>query len=122
MPIDNIRQLGISQIRPAGAAAAPDVPPATTVTARQSLPGDGQSMPSAASAEVQQAVSRINDHIQALRRDLKFRVDQETNHVVVTVVDAQSGEVIRQIPSEEVIAVARSLEQSHQGLLLNAKA
>jgi flagellar protein FlaG len=122
MPIDNIRQLGIGQIRPVGTAATPDLPPATMVSARQSLPGDGQSMPPAASAEVQQAVSRINDHIQALRRDLKFRVDQETNQVVVTVVDAQSGEVIRQIPSEEVIVVARNREQTHQGLLLNAKA
>jgi flagellar protein FlaG len=41
--------------------------------------------------------------------------------VVVSVVDPESGEVIRQIPAEEVVAVARTLGQM-QGLLINTKA
>jgi flagellar protein FlaG len=119
MPIDNIVQLVSGPTRSAGAGTgAPDRASAAT---RQGLPGSGQSVPPA-KVDVQQAVSQINDFIQAFNRDLKFRVDRDTNQVVVTVMDSQSGEVIRQIPSEEVLAVARSLDQMSQGLLLNTKA
>lgn len=122
MPIDNIAQLSLAQVRPVKPApAVPDAVPADSAK-RQDLPGSGQGMPAVAGADVQKAVSRINDYIQTLRRDLKFRVDQETDQVVVTVVDSQSGEVIRQIPSEEVLAVARSLDRAQPGLLLDAKA
>lgn len=118
MPIDNITQLVSSQI-PAvrSTAGAASVPAAAT---RQDLPGNGQNVPAAAA--VMNAVSRISDYVQSLNRDLKFRVDQDTNQVVVTVMDQQSGEVIRQIPSEEVLAVAHSIDQTQKGLLLNAKA
>jgi len=115
MPIDNIAQLSLPQLRPAGPKpAAPAMP-------RQELPVAGQSVPPSASAEVQQAVSRLNDYVQNLRRDLQFRVDESSERVVVTVVDPESGRVIRQIPSEEMLAVAQRLEQM-QGLLVNEKA
>jgi len=112
MPIDNIAQLVVSQVPAARPSAAK----------RQDLPGSGQNVPAPAAAEIQSAVSRISDYVQSLNRDLKFRVDQETDQVVVTVVDPQSGNVIRQIPSEEVLAVARSIDQTQKGLLLNTKA
>lgn len=118
MPIDNIAQLSLPQARPVEAKPVSPAPAAP----RQELPGSGQTLPpTASSGEVKQAVSRLNDYVQNLRRDLQFRVDEERNRVVVTVVDSESGEVIRQIPSEEVMAVAHSLEQA-QGLLLNEKA
>jgi flagellar protein FlaG len=115
MPIDNIAKLSIPQARPAGSqSAAPAAP-------RQELPGSGQTLPlPAESSDVKQAVSRLNNYVQSLRRDLQFRVDENSNRVIVTVVDSESGEVIRQIPSEEVMAVALSLE-SAQGLLVNEK-
>lgn len=118
MPIDNIKQLVASQV-PAARSTAGSVPAAVT---RQNLPGNGQNVPASAAADIQSAVSRISDYVQSLNRDLKFRVDHDTNQVVVTVMDSQSGEVIRQIPSEEVIAVARSIDQAQKGLLVNAKA
>lgn len=115
MPIDNIAQLG--RMYQSGAPTSTPVTPA-----RQDLPGSGQTLPPvAAGAAVKEAVSRLNDYVQQLRRDLQFRVDEDVDRVVVTVVDSESGEVIRQIPSEEMLAVARSLEQA-QGLLLNEKA
>lgn len=94
---------------------------------RQNLPGGGEITPSSPAkpldpATLSQVVGRLNDYVQTLRRDLVFRVDEETDKVVVTVVDPESGEVIRQIPSEEVMAVARALNQVQQGLLFDAKA
>lgn len=125
MPIDNIAQLSASQLRPAGSTpAAASASPAAirTDNARQELPGSGQSVPPPDRGEVRQAVSRLNEFVQNLRRDLQFRVDEDIDRVIVTVVDSESGEVIRQIPSEEVLAVAKSLQQAQQGLLLNEQA
>jgi flagellar protein FlaG len=121
MPIDNITQLVASQI-PAARSTAGGADGVPVAAARQNLPGHGQNVPAPAAVDIQSAVSRISDYVQSLNRDLKFRVDQDTNQVVVTVMDQQSGEVIRQIPSEEVLAVARSIDQTQKGLLLNAKA
>ena len=43
---------------------------------------------------------------------LKFRVDSDAGRVVVQVLDAQSGEVVRQIPREEALALARDVLDS----------
>ena len=117
MAIDNIAQTSRAYSPAATAAAAPAAP------GRQDLPGTGLALPpAAASADVKQAVSRLNDYVQNLRRDVQFRVDKDSNRVIVSVVNSESGEVIRQIPSEEVLAVARSLDQLQQGLLFRDKA
>lgn len=121
MPIDNLIQLSLPHARPTAQplAVASTAGPAT---ARQELPPSGQAVPAPDSADVHQAVSRLNDYVQTLRRDLQFRVEEDSNRVVVTVMDSESGSVIRQIPSEELLAIARSLEVAQQGLLLNTKA
>ena len=56
-----------------------------------------------------EAVSQINDYVQNLQRNLQFTVDEESGRDVVTVIDSQSEEVIRQIPSEEVLELSRRL-------------
>ena len=113
MPIDNIAQVSGAQAKPA--SPGPAVP-------RQQSPVGGGSVPATPPvAAVKEAVNRLNQYVQTLRRDLEFRVDESTNTVVVTVVDPATKEVIRQIPSEEVLAVARNLEQM-QGVILNTKA
>ncbi len=58
---------------------------------------------------VQKAVARLNDYIQSTQRDLRFSVDEELGRAVVTVVDRQSQEVIRQIPNETALSLARNL-------------
>ena len=67
-----------------------------------------------------EAVERINDFIQIARSDLVFSVDESTGRTVVSVVDAQTQEVIRQIPSEEVLAIAARLDEA-RGLLFEGK-
>jgi len=60
------------------------------------------------------------------QRNLQFKVDGETNQVVVSVVDRKSGEVLRQIPSEEVLALAKRLKEldgeQGQGVFLKERA
>jgi flagellar protein FlaG len=56
------------------------------------------------------AVSALNNVLRSSGSSLQFSVDRETDIGVVTVVDSNTGEVIRQIPSEEAIAIARSID------------
>lgn len=92
---------------------------------RQSLPAQGQNPPAVEAAaqatEISKAVSAINSYVQSLRRDLQFTIDEATDRPIVKVIDSETNEVIRQIPSEEVLALARSLEKN-QGIILRAQA
>lgn len=67
------------------------------------------------------AVSAIKDYVQNISRDLEFTVDEELNRVIIKVYDAESQEMIRQIPAEEVLNAARQLHKV-QGLIFSSKA
>lgn len=58
-----------------------------------------------------QAVSLLNQALQDDRRDLRFRIDESTGRTVVQVVASDSGDVIRQIPGDEVLRMASMLLQ-----------
>ncbi|MBE9528983.1 MAG: flagellar protein FlaG [Proteobacteria bacterium] len=62
--------------------------------------------------EVVQAAAEIEVHLRSLDTDLKFEVDIEDNEVVVKVLDPETNEVIRQVPSEEVMAIREKLSNS----------
>ncbi len=69
-----------------------------------------------ASEELNAAVQQMNTYVQNIQRDLQFSVDEESGRNVVKVIDSKSKEVIRQIPSEEVLALARQwAEQQADG-------
>lgn len=61
---------------------------------------------------LQVAVSQINDYVQNLQRNLQFTVDEATGKNVVTVIDNETKEVIRQIPGEEALELARRLAEN----------
>lgn len=67
------------------------------------------------------ATEKINHTIRMMNSNLQFTVDDDTGMDVVKVVDIESKEVIRQFPSEEVLAIAKALDQL-QGLLVREKA
>ncbi|MHB8346870.1 MAG: flagellar protein FlaG [Acidiferrobacterales bacterium] len=118
MPVDPVNP-------PPNAAALPNA--ASSAQPRQELPGSGQTPPPAlphnqpSTADLAQAVGHLNGYVQNMQRELEFRVDRQTHQVVVTVVDSQTHQVIRQIPSEEVMAIAHALD-GVQGLIVRTKA
>lgn len=63
------------------------------------------------------AASQIEAYLKSIGRELKFSVDEVTGDTVVTVRDAQSGEVIRQIPNEEALRLARALGNQPNALI-----
>ena len=72
--------------------------------------------------QVQQALERINNSLKASNSNLEFSYDQGTKQTVVRVVDTESGEVIRQIPSAAMLAIAESIDNFQKGLLLRQEA
>ena len=52
----------------------------------------------------------LNSEIKMRSRDLQFSVDEVTNRFLVTVLDQDSGKVIKQIPSDAILKVAHNLE------------
>jgi flagellar protein FlaG len=72
--------------------------------------------------EVATAVKRLNEYVQSIQRGLKFDYDEEVSQTVITVVDRSTNEVIRQIPDEVALELARSLGADSSISLLNVKA
>ncbi len=127
MPVDSIVQGVTSVSRSTGSAATatPRVPPPSGLQ-RQDLPATEQVSPAAdgkaaSASDLQSAVSHLNDYVQSLRRELQFSVDDASGQTVVKVVDPNSGELIRQIPSEEVLEISHRLQENVAGLLVNTK-
>jgi len=71
--------------------------------------------------QVQQAMEEVRNAIAPVAQDLLFSIDEDTGKTIVKVVDASTDEVIRQIPSEEIISIAKALDKL-QGLLVEQKA
>ncbi len=61
--------------------------------------------------ELDDVVKNLNDHIQQYRRELQFEVDEKSGRTVVKVMDIEKNEVIRQMPSEEVLAMSHRLTE-----------
>lgn len=60
---------------------------------------------------VREAVKEINKELFKLQSELGFSVDKVANDIVVTVKRKESGEVVRQIPSETVLKLAHNFEK-----------
>ena len=68
--------------------------------------------------EVKQAARQLESFMESMNRYLEFRVDEDSGRTIVTVKDKSTGEVVRQIPSEEVLRLAHNLGgKGHTGLL-----
>lgn len=58
---------------------------------------------------LENVASNLQEFVNLIDKELKFTVDTDTGRQVVTVKDGTSGEIIRQIPSEEVLKLAQNL-------------
>ncbi len=75
----------------------------------------------ASKEDIQQAVEQIQQVTESLTQNLRFSIDEDTGITVIKVTDSQTQEVIRQIPTEEAVSLARTLDKV-QGLLFSDKA
>ncbi|KZX74942.1 hypothetical protein A3715_14930 [Oleiphilus sp. HI0009] len=71
--------------------------------------------------QVEQAVANLNEYVQSVQRDLQFRLDDTSGKTVITVYDRSTEEVVRQIPDDVAIRLARDLQQDEPISLFKAK-
>ncbi len=60
--------------------------------------------------DLKQAVNDVNELFQASSRSLEFNIDEDSQQMVIQIKDSETKEVIRQIPSEEVLKLAKHLD------------
>lgn len=70
---------------------------------------------------VNQAVQNLNDYVQQIDRNLEFAVDETSGSTIISVIDRETEELVRQIPSEAALNASRNLQRL-EGLLLSAEA
>jgi len=75
------------------------------------LEKDADNIKNSDSRELQDAVKKVESFLNSQNRDLAFTVDDQTERTIVTVKESSSGDVIRQIPSEEVIKLASRIQE-----------
>ncbi|WP_028448902.1 MULTISPECIES: flagellar protein FlaG [Chitinibacter] len=107
------RQVAVSGLR--SESAAPAV--AVASDAVQALD------PKQQAKQLDDAVKKINETISSMNRDvgLEFSTDEATKMRTVKIIDIASKEILRQIPSEEVLNIAKAIDRL-QGLLVRDKA
>lgn len=106
-PVSAIPPSNNDQARPA-ASGSPG-PAAASVVAVDHVPASGK---------LEAIASQLQEFLNTSQRDIEFRVDADTHVQVVTVRDAVSGDVIRQMPGEDVLRVLKNLG-AQQGTFLN---
>jgi flagellar protein FlaG len=105
---------------PAQRPAVKDAPsmatesPATAV-AQQAIANSAQDR-----AKLQEAIVRLNEHMQKSSTQLTFSVDDSLNQVVVLVKNQETGNVVRQIPNEAALRMAHHFEDL-RGFLQDSK-
>ena len=62
--------------------------------------------------EVERAVSSMQDFVQSARHNVNFSLEDNSGKIVVKVTDSESGATIRQMPSEEALRLAESLDEA----------
>ncbi|WNL38846.1 flagellar protein FlaG [Halomonas sp. PAMB 3264] len=93
--------------------------PYTPLPPRQQIV-EGLSRASAVSSppsreEIEEPMARINEMLR--QRGLEFELSEEPTRLITRVIDRETGDVIRQIPNEEVLAVFRHIEEMQGGLI-----
>jgi flagellar protein FlaG len=102
-----------SQRNEASRAAQPEAPAAAAKkTATNEL----------SAGQLQSAVDSINKSLKEVNPSLEFSIDNDTSLTVVKLVEKQSGEVIRQVPTEEALAIAKAIDKFQKGMLLTKEA
>lgn len=68
---------------------------------------------------LQDVVLQVNDYVQSIQRDLQFTVDEDLDKTVIKVVDSDSGDVVRQIPEDIFLELARRLKDDGEFQMVN---
>jgi len=118
--VTRIRDVDVAAIKPPRIDAAESMEQAREASAEQIQ---------VSRESFERVVSELESFVQNAQRNLDFQIDDKTGRVIVSVVDSTNDSVIRQIPSEEMLALSHRIQEymdDHQlemkGMLLELKA
>ncbi|NSX04160.1 flagellar protein FlaG [Cupriavidus gilardii] len=94
-----VPQSTAAALPPVAGGADPAIPPA--------VPGEAVE----AAADIRRAIGELTEVLRTTSIGLRFEIDEATNRVVTKVIDKETGELIRQMPTEEVLRFARALDR-----------
>lgn len=100
------------------AAAIPDMaalPAQDAAEQARRIPGQAERV------ELERAAARLNALMAQKRIGIEFSIDDESGRTILRVIDADSGELLRQYPARHILAIARQIEQ-FTGLLVQTRA
>ncbi len=70
--------------------------------------------------ELKRIINKINENVSLLNKDVKFVYNDSIKSLVVKVIDAKTGKVIREIPPKEVINLQKKLSEI-VGIIFDSK-
>ena len=74
------------------------------------LPGAGKDI-LANKAYLNRAIGRLKDAGDIFKRRLDFKIDEQTNRVVVKVIDTETNRVVKEIPPEQLVRLAAKIQE-----------
>ncbi|MDH3645495.1 MAG: flagellar protein FlaG [Gammaproteobacteria bacterium] len=72
--------------------------------------------------ELRVAVDTVREFVADMQRDLQFTVDENSGRTIITVIDSESGKIVRQIPSEELLQIAETVASGGSINLIDSRA
>jgi flagellar protein FlaG len=121
-----IDKLGMFSARPernfvAESTTTPAARPATAAepSAAETTPKATSVADTAPADELANAVKKLNESVHA--QSISFEIDEESKRTIVKVIDTDTKEVVRQLPTEEALQIAKSLDKAF-GLLIHQQA
>ncbi|GAB1459594.1 flagellar protein FlaG [Thauera sp.] len=118
------RMAGQQAVTPQRAGASDTPPEAAAVNELRSTQRPEKAGNQAAEPDREtllQAVEDVRKAIEPVAQNLLFSIDDDTGRTIVKIVDSQTDEVIRQMPSEEVLAISKAIDKL-KGVLIQQKA
>ncbi len=105
-----------SQASQAGETQRPPSEPARAVTA-VAVPDEQNSNETI--EQVRAAIEELRAQVRNVRRELDFHVDEDSGRTIITVLNAETGEVVRQIPPEETLQLIQDMSNGKANLISN---
>ena len=118
---ENITSIGPTLVSAEKKEAIPISDVSRVIKATETRPSDIEKNSSKSRNVIEKAAEQLQQFVQSMGRDLNFSVDSVTGYNIVRVVDSSTGELIRQLPSEELLRLAKSME-TLKNVLVNQKA
>jgi flagellar protein FlaG len=108
-------------VKPPVAPAIAGAQPAQSARPQMPAQPPTQAKPKQQPVDIEAVAKQLESFLKRVSRELEFHVDEASGRMVCSVRDAQTGDLIRQIPNEEVLRMAE-LAHDETIVLVNERA